>query len=42
MMKRRCELCGILRNETEFVGYMCGWCEKLRAEIEADRLGSGI
>ena len=35
-MRRKCPTCGKLREEMEFIGVMCGWCDKIAAEAEVD------
>lgn len=36
-MKRRCELCGCLRNEEEFLSAICGWCDKIAQDVAMDQ-----
>gem|GEM_PF-5076665 len=34
----KCPICRKWRHESEFLTRYCGWCEKMRAEVEADAL----
>ena len=33
---RECPLCGDVKNETEFLGLHCSWCDKLVGNVQAD------
>ena len=38
-MQRRCPLCGVLREEDEFISFCCVRCDDMLAEAELDLRG---